>query len=73
MNDSKKTLHPLHPVSELAVKALDRAAVHRERAKARRLAVRNDAEAHRLRGRARVLAATNGAPPKVLRVDITKR
>lgn len=71
MNDSKKTLHPLHPVSELAVKALDRAAVHRERAKARRLAVRNDAEAHRLRGRARVLAATNGAPPKVLRVDIT--
>lgn len=57
--------------SELAVLALSRAAVHKQRARARRLAVRNDAEAHRLRGRARVLAATKGAPSKVLRVDIT--
>jgi nucleoside phosphorylase len=57
--------------SELAVRALSRAAVHKQRVLARRHAVRSDTEAHRLRGRARVFAATNGAPSKVLRVDIT--
>jgi nucleoside phosphorylase len=62
---------PGHAVSPLAVRALDRAALHKQRAKSRRLAARNDAEAHRLRGRARVLAATQGGPSKVLRVEIT--
>jgi nucleoside phosphorylase len=58
-------------VSELVSRAFARAATHKQRAKARRLAARNDAEAHRLRGRARVLAATKGGPSKVLRIGIT--
>jgi nucleoside phosphorylase len=64
-------VQPVHSVSELAARALDRALMHKQRARARRLIARNDPEAHRLRGRARVLAATNGAPSTVLRVDIT--